>query len=241
MNGEAIYSTTASPFARLPWGRCTKKVAGDDTTLYLHVFQWPANGKLAVPGLKATVEKAWLLADSHKNALATEASAEDLIISVPASASNPISTTVVLKLKGKIEIEPSTINQDLDGSLKLAAAEARLHGDGLQYESGDAHDNIGYWLNPGDWVDWEFKVAKPGKFTVTAEVAAQEPASFTVALGSQKLKASSKATGGYTRFETIPIGTIELTETGKTTLSVRPVKDGWQPLNLRSVRFKPAP
>ena len=25
VNGEAIYATTASPFKRLPWGRCTKK------------------------------------------------------------------------------------------------------------------------------------------------------------------------------------------------------------------------
>ena len=28
VNGEAIYGTTASPFKRLPWGRCTKKVNG---------------------------------------------------------------------------------------------------------------------------------------------------------------------------------------------------------------------
>jgi len=47
VNGEAIYDTHASPFKRLPWGRCTQKVRGDTTTLYLHVFDWPADGRCA--------------------------------------------------------------------------------------------------------------------------------------------------------------------------------------------------
>ncbi len=55
VNGESIYGTTASPFAELPWGRCTTKVRRDGTTLFLHVFDWPADGKLLVPGLKGTV------------------------------------------------------------------------------------------------------------------------------------------------------------------------------------------
>ena len=59
VNGEAIYGTTASPFKRLPWGRCTKKLTADGATLYLHVFNWPADGKLLVPGLKNNARRAW--------------------------------------------------------------------------------------------------------------------------------------------------------------------------------------
>ncbi|HZL43248.1 MAG TPA: alpha-L-fucosidase, partial [Verrucomicrobiae bacterium] len=33
-NGEAIYDTTASPFAKTPWGRCTKRAADGQTLLY---------------------------------------------------------------------------------------------------------------------------------------------------------------------------------------------------------------
>ena len=44
VNGESIYGTTASPFADLTWGRCTKKVGTDTSLLYLHVFDWPADG-----------------------------------------------------------------------------------------------------------------------------------------------------------------------------------------------------
>ena len=37
LNGEAIYGTTASPFRKLDWGRCTQKPG----KLFLHVFDWP--------------------------------------------------------------------------------------------------------------------------------------------------------------------------------------------------------
>ena len=38
INGEAIYSTQASPFKSLAWGRCTQKSIPNGTRLYLHVF-----------------------------------------------------------------------------------------------------------------------------------------------------------------------------------------------------------
>ena len=57
-NGEAIYGTSAGPFAHLSWGVATRK--GDK--LYLHVFDWPADGKLRVP-LKSKVRSATLLGE----------------------------------------------------------------------------------------------------------------------------------------------------------------------------------
>jgi alpha-L-fucosidase len=103
-NSEAIYGTTASPFAALPWGRCTKKVNPKGATLYLHVFDWPADGKLLVPGLKTTVAKASLLADGRK--LAATSTDQGVMISVPPVAPDKISSTIVLKLKGALQVEP---------------------------------------------------------------------------------------------------------------------------------------
>jgi alpha-L-fucosidase len=102
VNGDAIYGTTASPFKQLPWGRCTKK-SGEPTTLYLHVFDWPADGKLLVPGLKNPVQTASLLAGGRE--LRTESSAEGVTISLPTVAPDPISSTVVLKVTGSLEVE----------------------------------------------------------------------------------------------------------------------------------------
>ncbi|HEX29781.1 TPA: alpha-L-fucosidase, partial [Candidatus Poribacteria bacterium] len=46
VNSVSIYGTTASPIGRPPWGRCTRKVTDKGTNLYLHVFDWPSDGKL---------------------------------------------------------------------------------------------------------------------------------------------------------------------------------------------------
>jgi alpha-L-fucosidase len=239
VNGEAIYATTASPFKRLPWGRCTTKLTADAATLYLHVFNWPENGKLLVPGLKNAVDSASLLADGSK--LAAEAGSEGVTITVPAGAPDPISSTVVLKIKGAPEVENAVLAQSADGSLTLAATEAICHGEQIKFEGGGNRDCIGFWLNPADWVEWQFKATKPGKYLLTAEIAATGSGSFVVSLGEQKLSGKAPATGDYARFQKVELGTIELTAAGKTSLTVKAVKDGWQPFNLRSIKFKPAP
>ncbi len=105
VNREAVYGTTASPFPKLPWGRCTKKVQGKSTTLFLHVFDWPADGKLLVPGLKSSVSKVYLLADKKHTALKTLSSGAGLGISLPAQAPDARSSTVVVKLREELRVE----------------------------------------------------------------------------------------------------------------------------------------
>jgi alpha-L-fucosidase len=236
VNHEAIYATKASPFKRLPWGRCTR--AQDGTTLYLHVFDWPADGKLLVPGLKTAGKKAYLLSDGRK--VSFESAPDGLVLHVPATAPDKVSSTIVLKLQKEPEVEPTGIFQDFDGSVVLQASEATLHGEQIQYESESPHDNIGFWQNPNDWAEWTFNVSKPGKFDVSAEVAALEKASFEVGVGDQKVRGNANVTGDWTKFRLVKLGTLELASAGKATVSLHAVKEGWQPLNVKAVRLKPS-
>lgn len=65
INGESIYGTSASPFDELAWGRCTmKKMPDGITRLYLHVFDWPADGRLSIPTLEQEPAKAWTLQEN---------------------------------------------------------------------------------------------------------------------------------------------------------------------------------
>ena len=201
VNGEAIYDTTASPFKKLAWGRCTTKREGDNTTLYLHVFNWPADGKLLVPGLKNTVEAAYLLAD--KQAVAATAGDNGVTLSVPAAPPGTISSTIVLKIQGAPDVAPMLLQQDPTGALKLAPAEATLHGKTIQLQSGHGKENIGYWTDPADWIEWPFQVTKPGKYTVTAEIAATGSGTFEVVFGDQKIRATAPNTGDYDKFQTV--------------------------------------
>lgn len=102
VNGEAIYGTTASPFAKLPWGRCTQKPG----RLYLHVFQWPPDGKLLVPRLSSKVSRAYLLADADRKALEASAGDGGVTVAVGGKAPDPLASVVVLELDGPAAIAP---------------------------------------------------------------------------------------------------------------------------------------
>ena len=238
VNGEAIYATTASPFKKLAWGRCTKKIQGDQTILYLHVFDWPQDGSLLVPGLKNKALSAKLLATGET--LAFKNTDEGVTITVPKTAPDEISSTVVLTIAGAPDVEQTVmIKQDKNGAVKLAAYDANIHGKNLKYESGHGHDNLGFWTDPSDYADWQFEITTPGKFNVTAQVASTGSANLEISVAGKTLKVKFPNTGDYTKFQKIEIGQVEL-PVGKHTLTVKPVKEGWQPVNLRSIDIMPA-
>ena len=99
-SGEAIYGTSASPFKHLPWGRCTQKPAPNGKTrLYLHVFDWPTDGNLLVPGLKNTVDSAALLGSDATVRFAQ--TPEVVALTLPRLAPDALSSTVLLPVQGK--------------------------------------------------------------------------------------------------------------------------------------------
>lgn len=100
INGESIYGTMASPFSYLSWGRCTQK----GNKLYLHVFDWPKDGKIAIP-LQNKIAKAYLLSDPKKS-LGVEKSKIKNTITLPEVAPDKVASVVVLELTGAPEVLP---------------------------------------------------------------------------------------------------------------------------------------
>jgi alpha-L-fucosidase len=96
VNGEAIYGTRPGPIQGLHWCRTTVKPG----KLYLHVIDWPEDGTLRVPGLRANVTGAYLLANSSRAALPITAQPDALLIQGPRRAPDPIDTVVVLETNG---------------------------------------------------------------------------------------------------------------------------------------------
>ena len=104
VNGESIYGTSASPFKKLEGGRCTQKNIGTDTRLYLHVFNWPENGKLVIPGIYSEPVASYLLADVGKNKLNVQRNEDALIISVPSKVPVENNSVIVLDVSGKVDV-----------------------------------------------------------------------------------------------------------------------------------------
>jgi alpha-L-fucosidase len=100
VNGEAIYGTSASPFPYLSWGRATLK----GQKLYLHVFDWPKDGKLNVP-FSNKISKAYLLADAKTN-LKVTAGKEKSSIRLPAYAPDKIASVVAVEFEGTPLVQP---------------------------------------------------------------------------------------------------------------------------------------
>jgi alpha-L-fucosidase len=79
---EAIYGATYTPLQGQPWGQATRK--GDK--LYLHVFDWPADGKLVIDAFPGQAKAVELLSGE---ALAFNQQGRRLVIDMPAQSPDP--------------------------------------------------------------------------------------------------------------------------------------------------------
>ena len=91
-NGEGVYGTTAGPIQNVDWCRSTQK----DGSVYIHVFDWPSDGKLKLSGLGRAISEATILGDSKDNNLSIEVRDTFVVINGPVNAPDPIVSVIKL-------------------------------------------------------------------------------------------------------------------------------------------------
>ena len=242
VNSEAIYETTASPFARLPfYGRATVK----GSTLYLHVFNWPADGKIRVPGLNNIVHKAYLLADPAKG-IATARDGDDIVITVPHQAPDDTASVVALQLDGAPIAKPYFEKPNEDGLLTLSAAAAEVEsnlGQRLKTENIFGHVYFTNWTRPDDVPTWKVNVPKAGHYQISLRYAAPRAAKdlpFLIKAGESILSGKTDVTGDAQVFQEFAVGTLQLSA-GEQSLQVQSTApSGAAAMNLEAVLLKPA-
>jgi alpha-L-fucosidase len=104
VNGEAIYGTRGGPYPQaLSWGRTTQKTyPGDGATLYLHVWEWPPDGKILLPGVQQAARSGRLLSGGVP--VQSSASAAGLVVTLPGSAPDPVVSVVALEFERPVEV-----------------------------------------------------------------------------------------------------------------------------------------
>ncbi len=130
VNGESIYGTTASLFENLEWGRSTTK----GNTIFLHIFDWPENGRLSVPGLVSKAQRVYLLADRQMEP-AISYQAGTAILSLPDKAPDPNASVIALEFSIKPEVvrtpqisaESDIFHKTLEVSLSSNLDLAEIH------------------------------------------------------------------------------------------------------------------
>jgi len=235
VNSDAVYGTGPSPFPyELPWGIITTKPG----KVYLHVFDWPQK-ELALYGLKSKVKNAYLLSGGKKLKLSqSNDPAKDhyaITVNLPASAPDKNDSVIVLETVGDVMVDNSLLQQP-DDSVTLPAFLSNVHktGDaGLRFDSRGVAER---WLNKDEWVDWDFKVSKPGKFDVVVLTSEQKYGAnwegghtVTIETAGQKVQGTINNDGKvenpanpYWKYVTSNIGKITVDKAGKYSLSLKP-------------------
>jgi len=238
IHGDAIYGTTASPTRRPGWGRITTKAGGDETTFYLHVFDWPADGKLPVAVSNQPLS-CCLLADPDRR-FEVDRGEDGLVARLTGEAPDAICSVVVLKVAGPPQALVYRVAQQADGQVVLQAIDAELHGQ-LQIESRGDRPNVGYWTNTDDWVQWGLRIDRPAEFEVVARIATEGPSRLHLQLGDRTLEAAVPNTGDYAAFQTVTLGRIRVDQPAALTLAVRADKQAWSPVNIQTITLNPVP
>lgn len=236
VNAEAIHGTSASPFKKLAWGRATQKPG----KLFLHVFDWPADGRLRVP-LAGGVESAYLLAQPDRHLTLTRSDEDGLVVTLPAASPTPHAGVVVLEIRGAPQVQATAgaVRQAADGSLTLTAADAELVGHAIKLETKDGVPNIGFWTDTRDFIQWPVVIRRAGTFSIEATYAC-DPASggseVVLVIGEAEVTALVRPTASWNDFQTAHVGQITVSQPGNYTVIVKAKsKPGQGVVNLRSV------
>jgi alpha-L-fucosidase len=132
LRGEAIYGAGPQPFRKLDFGYATTRPG----RLYLFVKSVPRDGKLLLPGLKTTLDRAWVLGDPQSASLPIVKEKPGATIAAGALHAALVRTAaghgalssclpvIVAQYGGPLEVQPDTIAPGSGGSIVLKASQA---------------------------------------------------------------------------------------------------------------------
>jgi alpha-L-fucosidase len=242
VNSEAIHATEASPFPRrLPWGRVTRKVATDGgTTLYLHVWDWPADGKILLPTLKELPSTGTMLKGGA--AVTAKRTADGVVIHLPGNATDPDASVARIEFPGPLTItQQPYATPGTDGTLTLLPLDADPFGavgGNISVEGSGAEAYLTGWKYANYRVEYRVKTGAVRKWKVEAEIAATDAVKISLNVGKSSQVIDIPATGDGLTWKTISMGMIEL-PAGETVIELKPDPKNWKPIHLRKVTLTP--
>ncbi len=253
VNSESIRGTVRTPLAVQAWGESTRK----GNRLYLHVFQWPRDGRLVVGGLKTDVLNAALLATSGQ-ALTVTRKGLDCVVAVPDQAPDAADSVVVLDCAGEPGADSVRLLTPSVPVDTLRAFDAAIGGK-LQFGPGKKSDDwVTNWTRKEDAVAWTVRLNEKGAFAVAVNydapkeikggklaegdagkerVTAQKGAAgiYTVSIGGETFTKNVRQGSGVTE----ELGKVTL-EPGRYEIRVSAKEiSGQELMRLRSLLLKP--
>lgn len=241
VNGEAIYGTTASPFERMPFfGRATVK----NNRLYLHLFEWPADGRVTLPGLKNLVHGARLLAGGR---VQVKREGEDVVVQLPAAAPDETASVVELTLDGPPVVAPFHNRPDTRGVVRLGADSCEIETrfeQRAKKENFRGHVFLTRWSRGDDVPYWTVELPKAGRYRAEVRYAARRESAgtaFSLRAGTARLAGKVESTGNDLVFKSFPLGEIALAAGVQTVRLEAAQPPGAGAMNFEALILHPIP
>lgn len=247
----AIHGAEPTPLGSLPWGECTRR----GNTLYLHVFNWPDDGRLVVPGLKSKVLRALAGNNIPVKARATSDGWE---LTLPLQPPPGLIPVITLETAGGVEASRDLyvlkgFENPLDsGGAKLnGCQQAKVQ---WMEKFGDwkhAECAVG-WAGAGSSASWSFRTVEPAEFyadVVYSLPAADDYSEWRLTLDGKPVtfplidtgeREKRQAFGGvFPRFRTYRVGLIRFAHAGLHELSLGPTGEAGRTMRLESIILRP--
>lgn len=257
---DAIHGTDTTPFGPLAWGECTAR----GNTLFLHVFQWPANSRLLLPGLRSKVLRAELKQGTEtcqceiKELPTSDSASPCLEIALPANQPSTLIPVITLELAGPADASREQFV--LNGCRQtLESGVAKLNG--CELKSIDWMEKFGDWKHAqcaGGWngaesaSTWAFRTVEPGSFYLDVEYscpATDDYSEWRVRCGESDLTFPLIDSGerpmregfGHTlmRFRTYRVGVIDFPKAGQHELRFGPTGKAGAGVRVSSLVLTP--
>ncbi len=236
VNAESIRGTGRTPLAAQAWGESTRRL----NTLYLHVFEWPKDGKLIVGGVEGDVARARLLAGGAVLP-AQRINLSDIAVTVPARPPDPADSVVVLDMAGNVGGDGVRLLSTTQNNV-LGAFDARVS-PGLRFTDGKApHAYVYEWTRPDQTVWWPSRLNAAADLEVWARYSTGSPGvhgRFAVEVGKQRIEADIVPTASDTEPREVRLGVIHAAA-GEFNVRAVPVKiESGELIRLFSITLKP--
>jgi alpha-L-fucosidase len=239
-NQAAVYATGYSPFPYLVWGTCTSKPG----ELFFHVYSWPKDQVLLVPGIHTRIKDVRFLESGEK--LEYEMKGNDLLIHLPCRMPDPLNTVIRLSYQGDIQVDqvqhisPVYANQllpvtaELKGQVKMGQYTYME-----EWCSWKHTEVLEGWCNDTDQAEWLFEVEKAGEYRISLEYSYPLDVSLRegiINVASQTLPFETLSTGTRPQdFYTQNIGVISFPKPGEYRLSINPLHSDNKFIKLKRV------
>jgi alpha-L-fucosidase len=216
--GEGVYGTDSSNILQPSWGRLTQK----GQSLYLHVFDWPADGQLVLPGVKKIKATGASLLGAAEQDLRVRTGESTVEILLPDQKPAGLVPVIRLAFEGDIEAVSAMDKLVLkEGDLYLPADQAVISGKGPLRLVEQGKKSLGFWQSKQNRATWEFEnVSQDAVYAIEWIYSLKRSnagAEFLLTCGADEQTLKLPATAG----QTLKVGEISVPDVGRTALTLQ--------------------